>query len=193
MSQFGEWKQEYELELTNFEVKTMFRGMIRKWFHDVRSDYNDFIKALLSDDVRMMNTYMNKITLEMFSYFDTGKRASGAEPERFYHGFVLGLMVDLADRYMITSNWESGFGRYDIMLEPRTGQPCTYDAVIIEFKVQAEEEKELSDTVQEALRQIRERNYNAELTAKGIPEAKIRNYGFAFCGKQVLIGGGKIL
>lgn len=193
MSQFGEWKQEYELELTNFEVKTMFRGMIRKWFHDVRSDYNDFIKALLSDDVRMMNTYMNKITLEMFSYFDTGKRASGAEPERFYHGFVLGLMVDLADRYMITSNRESGFGRYDIMLEPRTGQPCTYDAVIIEFKVQAEEEKELSDTVQEALRQIRERNYNAELTAKGIPEAKIRNYGFAFCGKQVLIGGGKIL
>ena len=193
MSQLGEWKQEYELELTNFEVKTMFRGMIRKWFHDVRSDYNDFIKALLSDDVRMMNTYMNKITLEMFSYFDTGKRASGAEPERFYHGFVLGLMVDLADRYMITSNRESGFGRYDIMLEPRTGQPCTYDAVIIEFKVQAEEEKELSDTVQEALRQIRERNYNAELTAKGIPEAKIRNYGFAFCGKQVLIGGGKIL
>ena len=171
----------------------MFRGIIRKWFHDVRSDYNDFIKALLSDDVRMMNTYMNKITLEMFSYFDTGKRAFGAEPERFYHGFVLGLMVDLADRYMITSNRESGFGRYDIMLEPRTGQPCTYDAVIIEFKVQAEEEKELSDTVQEALRQIRERNYNAELTAKGIPEAKIRNYGFAFCGKQVLIGGGKIL
>ena len=185
MSQFGEWKQEYELELTNFEVKTMFRGMIRKWFHDVRSDYNDFIKALLSDDVRMMNTYMNKITLEMFSYFDTGKRASGAEPERFYHDFVLGLMVDLADRYMITSNRESGFGRYDIMLEPRIAGD---KGIIIEFKVQDGEEKELSDTVKDALRQIEERNYQAVLIAKGIPEKYIRKYGFAFCGKEVLIG-----
>lgn len=196
ISPFGEWKQEYELELTNFEVKTMFRSMIRKWFHDVETDYNDFIKALLMGDVRMMNTYMNKVTLEMFSHFDTGKRASGAEPERFYHGFVLGLMVELADRYVITSNRESGFGRYDVMLEPRmqTGAAerlGVRNAIIIEFKVQDEEEKELSDTVQEALRQIRERNYKAALTARGIPEECIRSYGFAFCGKQVLIGGGE--
>ena len=196
ISPFGEWKQEYELELTNFEVKTMFRSMIRKWFHDVETDYNDFIKALLMGDVRMMNTYMNKVTLEMFSHFDTGKRASGAEPERFYHGFVLGLMVELADKYVITSNRESGFGRYDVMLEPRmqTGAAerlGVRDAIIIEFKVQDEEEKELSDTVQEALRQIRERNYKAALTARGIPEECIRSYGFAFCGKQVLIGGGE--
>ena len=146
------------------------------------------------------------MTTEMFIFFDTGKSPQG-EPERFYHGFVLGLMVELEDRYVITSNRESGFGRYDVMLEPRSlaaaaalqgkdaapHKDVPPDAIIIEFKVQAEEEKELSDTVQEALRQIRERNYNAELTAKGIPEAKIRNYGFAFCGKQVLIGGGKIL
>lgn len=176
----------YELDLTNHEVRRMFGRMIKGWFAENRADYNDFIKALLINDVKAMNVYMNRVSMEMFSYFDTGKKASQTEPERFYHGFVLGLMVELADRYIITSNRESGFGRYDVMLEPRNKSE---DAIIMEFKVQdQEEEKELCDTVKAALAQISQKEYEVYLTTKGISSDRIRKYGFAFCGKKVLIG-----
>ena len=182
----GQWN--YSLVLTNKEVGIMFSNMIRGWFSGSDSSYNEFIKALLKNDLKAMNAYMNRVALATFSYFDTGKRPSGSEPERFYHGFVLGLMVELSDRYVLTSNRESGFGRYDVMLEPKNVQD---DGMILEFKVQdEEEERELSDTVQAALRQIDEQNYEAALMEKGIAKERIRKYGFAFCGKKVLIGRG---
>ena len=178
----------YELALTNKEVQIMFRRMIRKWFSGSGTVYNSFIKALLQDDVDSMNAYMNRVALSTFSYFDSGRNPSmETQPERFYHGFVLGLSVELAGRYVITSNRESGFGRYDVMMEPKSE---TDPAMIMEFKVRdAGTEASLEETAEAALKQIEERRYEAALWSKGVPEGQIRKYGFAFEGKQVLIKG----
>ena len=178
----------YRLSITNLETISMFSNLFKGWFADVSSNYNEFVKALFSGDVKAMNVYMNDVAMSTFSSFDTGNHPSGRTmPERFYHGFVLGLLVDLQDRYYLKSNRESGFGRYDIMMIPH--DPVKNPAIIIEFKVCSRTCKEtMEDAVQSALQQITDKKYEAELLAQGIPKERIRHYGFAFEGKKVLIG-----
>ncbi len=179
----------YTLTITNLETKRMFRKMVSDWFGgNAEMPYNNFIKALLINDMDGMNEFMNKIALYSFSSFDIAKNASDDDaPERFYHGFVLGLMVELAGRFEITSNRESGFGRYDIMLTPKNREKdCAY---IIEFKVHKPlKEKDLAQTVANAHSQIDEKLYDAKLIADGFSPEQIKKYGFAFRGKECLIG-----
>lgn len=178
---------EADLSLTNMEVLTMFETMVSGWFQEEQYGYNGFIKALFVNDEEAMNTYMNKIVSSVFSAFDVEKR----EPEKFYHGFVLGLLVELRNRYEVRSNRESGFGRYDVMLMPHKGSDNAY---IFEFKVRnPKREKSLEETVSSALAQMEEKRYEEELLNLGIDRERIYKYGFAFEGKQVLIGSRKRL
>ncbi len=177
----------YHLSITNLETISMFSSLFQGWFMDVSSNYNEFVKALFVGDLKAMNTYMNDVALSTFSSFDTGNHPSErSQPERFYHGFVLGLLVDVRDSYEVRSNKESGFGRYDVVLIPRQSGK---DAIIIEFKVFDESEEEsLEKTVLNAHKQIEDKNYDVDLMERGIAKENIRHYGFAFRGKKVLIG-----
>ena len=173
----------YTLRLTNGEVRRMFRKMITGWFND-ESCFSEFVSAMLKGDEDAMNYYMERVTRNTFSSFDTANTLS--EPERFYHGFVLGLLADRAGTHILKSNRESGFGRYDVVLEPRNPADT---AVIMEFKVlnSRKGEKTLEDTARNALQQIEEKHYDADLLQRGIPVDHILKYGFAFEGENCLI------
>ena len=179
---------EYELRLTNYEIRRIFNIMVMGWFRGNGSTlYNEFVKALLRCEVRGMNKFLNKFLLKTCSYFDGGRTGSEVEPERFYHGLVLGLMVGLGDDYILESNRESGYGRYDVMLKPKDVKRDI--GIIMEFKVldALDDEKSLEDTAKSALKQIEERHYDEELLTAGVTSERIFKYGFAFSGKEVLV------
>ena len=185
-------EQKYELSLTNLEVRVMFQKLIKGWFMTGDDSSNEFISALIDGDLEAMNYYINEITLNVFSSFDVaGKDESRIRPENFYHGFVLGLMAGQRNNYIIKSNRESGFGRYDVMMIPKhstneSGKKLP--AIVLEFKVKRSSEKSLEEAVDAALKQIEEKRYDEEILTLGIEKERIRHYGFAFEGKKVLIG-----
>ncbi len=178
----------YTMTLTNLEVRRMFSRMVHDWFAQT-SGLSDFTKALLQGDVRGMTRTLNDIMLTSMSSFDGGKNPSNRLPENFYHGLVLGLLAENTRDYLLKSNRESGWGRYDVMMEPKLpGKP----AVIMEFKVfdRLDDENGLENTAENALRQIEEKQYAAELLLRGIPADRILKYGFAFKGRECLIRKG---
>ena len=181
-------EQIYTLELTNYEVYLMFNGLIQQWFAQT-GGLSKFTKAMLAGDPETMEEYLNDITLTSMSSFDGGMAPSEKVPESFYHGLVLGLLVEENRRYEIRSNRESGYGRYDVMMIPtESGQP----AVILEFKLFSSRrgEKSLEDTAGNALKQIEEKKYETELVSRGISSDHILKYGLAFRGKECLIRKG---
>lgn len=176
---------ECDVSVTNREVMAMFKTEILGMFHNGWSAYGRFAEALLAHKMELMNEYLQTITYTSISYFDVADGPKERTPENFYHGLVLGLIVSLRDRYRIVSNRESGRGRYDIAMYPL--QENT-DAFIMEFKVQdRKKETDLEQTAKNALQQIVDKNYEADLLAAGVPEERIYRLGFAFAGKDVLV------
>ena len=182
------------LALTNREVRAGFDRMVRGWFDDGDGSYNGFTRALLAGDARSATRYLNDVTRACMSSFDAASSASeAAEPERFYHGLVLGLLVELRGRYAVESNRESGYGRYDVMLVPNDGADASGGAdpaVVVEFKAldPYEGEETLEDAVASARAQIAGKAYAASLEERGIGRARIRECGIAFCGRRALAG-----
>ena len=179
------------LTLTNHESLVCLHDLVNSWFETASGNYMErFADALRTGDLREMNTQMQQVVIQSASGFDSGTKPAGGrtQPENFFHGLTLGMLTCLAGDYHVSSNRESGFGRYDITLEPleRSRIP---DAVILEFKVYSTEkgDRSLEDTARRARRQIEEKKYDTELLSKGFSPREIRKYGFGFRGKEVMI------
>ena len=143
--QFDRVQETYELTLTNYEVKLLLHKLFSGW--NPLTTKNDFLQALLTDDIKKMNKSLQRVATGTISYFDPCK-----EPELFYHGFMLGLVADLEGRYKISSNRESDYDCYDVTLFPL----CHGDhGIVLEFKARdIDDEKNLEDTCSMTLQQI---------------------------------------
>ena len=179
-----------ELELTNREVREGFEAMVASWFKEGGESYGEFVSALLEGDADAMTDYLGDLAEAVMSSFDSGVRPSRNLPERFWHGLVLGLLVDLRGRFEVRSNPESGRGRSDVILTPLDGTDGSDPAIVLEFKVVNERggECDLRDAVNAAHVQMDERAYAKALLERGIDAGRIRKYGIAFQGKRVLVG-----
>ena len=169
----------YKLKLPNQEIKELFRGIVRDWFRNKvpGNDLRSILKDLTELRLEQYEEKFKKLVKEMFSYMDVGENTA----ENFYHAFVLGMLVGLKDTYYVNSNRESGYGRYDIMLEPKDN---TQNAFIMEFKIlKDEEEKTIEETLENAKKQIEEKGYEQNLREKGLKN--ITKIVYVFKGKEV--------
>jgi hypothetical protein len=176
-----------DLEIPNAEMMTLYRQVILGWFSGdiIDSDYKKMLSSLISGDISTFDDYFTMIVLKSFSYFDVSGKEN-QEPEKFYHAFVLGLLVSLSQTHSVKSNRESGLGRYDVMLIPLDH---SQRGIVIEFKKVSHDKKEtLEIAVQKALDQLEEKKYEIELHQMGIKN--ITKIGIAFDGKKTLIKEG---
>ena len=171
-------ERRYKVKLPNNEIKDLIRGIIREWFSNkvLGNDLRSILQDLVSLNLKEFEKKFRVLVEEMFSYMDVGKNTA----ENFYHAFVLGILVGLKDTYYVNSNRESGFGRYDIMLEPKDKNGNSF---IMEFKVMENmEEKTIEDTVENAKKQIEEKEYEENLKERGF--TNITKMVYAFNGKE---------
>ena len=171
----------YKVKLPNREIKELFRGIVEGWFRNkvIGNDLNSILKDLITLNIKEFEKKFRVLVKEMFSYMDVGENTA----ENFYHAFVLGMLVGLKDTYYVNSNRESGYGRYDIMLEPKDKNGNSF---IMEFKVLDDmEEKTIEDTIKNAKKQIEEKRYEENLKERGFKN--ITKMVYAFKGKEVEI------
>ncbi|MBX9831286.1 ATP-binding protein [Candidatus Babeliales bacterium] len=170
-----------ELRIPNLEVKSFYKIVILEWLKNNMSmkNYLDMLNSLVSGDIQEFKNIFYDFVIKSMSAFDTG----GNEPEKFYHAFVLGMLVSLSENYEVKSNKESGYGRYDVMIIPKN--PSMY-GVIMEFKKAGTDHIDsLEKSAEMALNQIEEKQYATELRVRGVK--KIIKLGIAFHGKKVCV------
>ena len=166
-------KKLYSLRLPNREIKELFKDE----FIDISFGESQFIKTMESLKRNKLEDFeknLQKILLNSTSYQDT-------KNEDFYHGLILGMILYLDSQYYVTSNKESGLGRYDVTIEPKNKNNKAY---ILEFKVTKNEE-DLEKEAKQAIEQIISKKYDISLKERGIKDIII--LGVAFCGKLVKV------
>jgi hypothetical protein len=163
------------------EVLSFYENTIQVWLRRQIGDHRlqQLLKALLQEDIAGFEQYLAEMVQAVLSYHDT----SGDEPERVYHAFVLGLLVNLGSQYQVRSNRESGYGRYDMMLIPKDTRQTGF---VFEFKkVNSKYDKTPKTAMKNALKQIKDRHYALELRQAGVQ--KILGIGVVVHKKKVWV------
>jgi len=173
-------RDQYELSIPNEEVKTLYKSLIEKWFHQrLPSDgMQQLLNALIQGKIDFFEKQLQDLVLKVFSFHDFSH-----EPERVYQAFIIGLLVFLEDQYEVKSNRESGTGRYDLILIPVEKDRLGF---VLEFKKLDTNGKEtLQKAFQKAFLQMEEKKYSNELKQKGI--TTIKKLAIIFQGKKVWV------